>query len=79
MRIRGSKLDKTRWLKAEELAKKGYTVCAGAKILGIHHATAIYIARRMGFKWAGSMRGRYPRPVQETMGRVERMMRLAAR
>ena len=77
MRIRGSKLDKTRWLKAEELAKKGYTVCAGARILGIHHATAIYIARRMGFKWYSQKTN--PRPAEETVGRVERMMRLAAR
>jgi hypothetical protein len=73
--MRRGKFNPERWKRARELAAQGYTVCAGARLIGIHHATAIYIAEQMGFKWAGSMKGKYPR--QETMGRVEKLMRLA--
>lgn len=66
------------WQRARELADHGCTVTQGARILGIHHTTAIYIARRMGFEWANANKGRSAGK-QETVGRVERMMRLAGR
>ena len=66
-----------RWLKAKELADKGYSVTEAAREIGIHHTTAIYISRRMGFKWYSQKTN--PRPAQETVGRVERMMRLACK
>ena len=74
--MRRGKFSFERWQKARELAEQGYTVTAAARILGIHHSTAIYISRRMGFKWYSQKTN--PRPV-ETVGRVERMMRLAAK
>ena len=75
--MRRGKFKPERWRLAQELASQGYTVCQAAKEIGIHHATATYIAQQMGFRFAGSMKGKYLR--SETLGRVERMMRLAAR
>ena len=66
------------WSRAPELAKKGYTVCAGAREMGVNHATAIYIAKQLGFEWAPSLKGRYARR-REPDERVERMMRLACK
>ena len=79
--MRRGKFKPERWRLAQELASRGYTVCRAAREIGIHHATAIYIAQRMGFRFAGSMKGKYVRRTTkpETMGRVERMMRLACR
>lgn len=40
-----------RWKRAEELAAQGMWCSKAAIILGIHHTTAAYIGRRMGFDW----------------------------
>lgn len=75
--MRRGKFNPERWRLAQELASQGYTVCRAAREIGIHHATAIYIAQQMGFRYAGSMKGKYLR--SETTGRVEKLMRLACR
>jgi predicted transcriptional regulator len=77
--MRRGKFRPERWTRAQELASEGYTVTRAAQVLGIHHATAIYIAQRMGFKFAASQKGKYLRRPAETMGRVEKMMRLACK
>jgi len=78
--MRRGKFNPERWLRAQELASQGYTVTRAAQMLGIHHATAIYISRRMGFRWIAGHRGKRSKPQPaETVGRVEKMMRLACR
>lgn len=66
-----------RWKRVKELAEQGYSISETARELGIHHTTAIYIGRKMGFQWKTDQR--VSRRPTETVGRVERMMRLAAR
>lgn len=39
------------WPRAKELADQGCWLTEAARILKIHHTTAIYISRQMGFKW----------------------------
>jgi len=77
--MRRGKFNPERWTRAQELASQGYTVTRAAQMLGIHHATAIYISRRMGFKWPGRRGVRTKPAPAETVGRVEKMMRLACR
>lgn len=76
--MRRGKFKPERWRLAQELASRGYTVCRAAREIGIHHATAIYMAQRMGFKWGFSLKGKYPRR-KESTERVERMMYLVSK
>lgn len=39
------------WQKAQRLAAKGCWLREGARRLGINTGSALYISRRMGFKW----------------------------
>ncbi len=77
--MRRGKFKPERWTRAQELASEGYTVTRAAQLLGIHHATAIYIAQQMGFKWPGRRGVRTKLQPVETVGRVEKMMRLACK
>jgi len=75
--MRKGKFDRTRWEKARALAEQGVPLTEACRKIKIHHATGIYISRQMGFKWPSirdSRRRRSEKP--ETVGRVERMMRL---
>jgi hypothetical protein len=49
--MRTGKFDAERWERARELAGQGCWLSEGARILKIHHTTALYISRKMGFKW----------------------------
>jgi len=49
--VRLGKFDPERWERAKELAEQGCWLSEAARILKIHHTTAIYISRQMGFKW----------------------------
>lgn len=40
------------WPRAKELAEAGCWLSEAARILKIHHTTAIYISLQMGFTWA---------------------------
>jgi hypothetical protein len=44
--------NKERWEQARALASQGCWMSEAARILRIHHTTALYISRQMGFKWA---------------------------
>lgn len=50
--MRTGKFDRERWYRAKELAEQGCWLSEAARILKIHHTTALYISRMMGFKWA---------------------------
>jgi hypothetical protein len=39
------------WERARQLAEQGVWMSHAAKLLGIHHTTALYIGRQMGFRW----------------------------
>lgn len=39
------------WDAAEKLAKEGVYMSEASRKLGVHHTTAMYIARKRGFKW----------------------------
>ena len=49
--MRVGKFDPERWERAKELAEQGCWLSEAARILKIHHTTALYISRQMGFKW----------------------------
>ena len=49
--MRLGKFDPERWERAKELAEQGCWLSEAARILKIHHTTAIYISRQMEFKW----------------------------
>ena len=49
--MRRGKFDPERWNRAKELAEQGCWLSEAARIMRIHHTTALYIARKMGFKW----------------------------
>ena len=75
------------WERARKLAAEGYWLNEAARILRIHHTTAIYIGRQMGFTWPAapakpqriSLQMRVVRRERaEDSGRVERMMQLAS-
>jgi hypothetical protein len=53
---RRSKENPLDWQRAKELAERGCWESEAARIMGIHHTTALYIARKMGFEWAPSPR-----------------------
>lgn len=53
------------WERAKQLAESGWWLSEGARKLGIHHTTALYISRQMGFRWP-----KRQDPVDELAGRV---------
>ena len=79
------------WSEAQELAAKGYWQSKAARKLGIHHTSAMYISRQMGFEWAPAPQALPPLNRYETAPRitkpvvaerdeqVERMLELARR
>jgi transposase-like protein len=80
------------WEKAKQLADAGIWLSEAARQLGVHHSTAWYISRKMGFQWPrkplhvkrttkrlrkpGLAKTRYS---AVTLSRIERMMKLAER
>jgi hypothetical protein len=73
--MRKGKFQPERWQRAKSLAEQGIYLKEACRRIGIHHATGIYISRQMGFTWPRVTE--YRSGKQETVGRVERMMRLA--
>jgi hypothetical protein len=74
------------WEEARRLAAKGCWLNEGARCLGVDRSTALYISRRMGFKWGTAPPGgsrcaqAYRKPIGrhgESYDLVNRMMRLA--
>jgi len=49
--VRVGKFDPTRWQRAKELAEQGCWLAEAARRLKVHHATCLYISRKMGFTW----------------------------
>lgn len=89
--VRGGTPRVADWDRAKQLAASGVHEAAAARVLGIHHTTAMYIARKSGFTWPKPQEGSaaprrlhrkkpaQPKPLavsDESPELVEKLMRL---
>lgn len=59
------------WDKCKELAEAGVYAAKAARIMGIHHTTALYISRQMGFKWPKAPRGSWSRYIGPSQRQID--------